>query len=158
MSERSPRARARAGARTLGASAAVPPAATSPRVRVDERIAQHPPRQKLDAERDALSHAMPGATRENVLEAALDQFLAERARRKGLTAKPQKPLRPSGSAHIPAHVRRDVWERDEAPPERHRHDPRARSGRAEAVRAPEIEPAPQRSTPSTARRPPGSAR
>ncbi|ACG72573.1 HNH nuclease [Anaeromyxobacter sp. K] len=68
--------------------------------------------EKLDAARDALSHAMPGATRENVLEAALDELLAERARRKGLTAKPRKSIRPSMPDHIPAHVRREVWERD----------------------------------------------
>ncbi|ACG72383.1 HNH nuclease [Anaeromyxobacter sp. K] len=67
---------------------------------------------KLDAARDALSHARPGASRENVLEAALDVLLAERARRKGLTAKPQKTVRSSKPDHVPAHVRRDVWKRD----------------------------------------------
>ncbi|ACG74763.1 HNH nuclease [Anaeromyxobacter sp. K] len=67
---------------------------------------------KLDAGRDALSHSMPGASRENVLEAALDLLLAERARRKGLTAKPQKTVRPSRPDHVPAHVRREVWARD----------------------------------------------
>ncbi|ACG74643.1 HNH nuclease [Anaeromyxobacter sp. K] len=67
---------------------------------------------KLDAARDALSHAMPGASRENVLEAALDVLLADRARRKGLTARPQKKARPSKPDHIPAHVRREVWARD----------------------------------------------
>ncbi|ABC83923.1 HNH endonuclease [Anaeromyxobacter dehalogenans] len=67
---------------------------------------------KLDAARDALSHSMPGATRENVLEAALDQLLAERARRTGLTAKPKERVRPSKPDHISAHVRRAVWERD----------------------------------------------
>ncbi|ACG75361.1 HNH nuclease [Anaeromyxobacter sp. K] len=68
---------------------------------------------KLDAARDALSHAMPGATREDVLEAALDQLLAERSRRKRLTAKPQKTVRASQRReHIPAQVRREVWERD----------------------------------------------
>ncbi|GAO04385.1 hypothetical protein PSR1_03279 [Anaeromyxobacter sp. PSR-1] len=67
---------------------------------------------KLDAARDALSHSMPGATREDVLEAALDLLLSERSRRKGLTAKPRKNVRPSRRDHIPAHVRREVWERD----------------------------------------------
>ncbi|MFY3745859.1 HNH endonuclease [Anaeromyxobacter sp. Red801] len=67
---------------------------------------------KLDAARDALSHSMPGATREDVLEAALDQLLDERGRRKGLTARPQKTVRPAKPEHIPAHVRREVWERD----------------------------------------------
>ncbi|ACL66948.1 HNH nuclease [Anaeromyxobacter dehalogenans 2CP-1] len=67
---------------------------------------------KLDAARDALSHSMPGVSRENVLEAALDELLAQRARRKGLTAKPQKTVRPSRPDHVPAHVRREVWARD----------------------------------------------
>ncbi|ACL64907.1 HNH endonuclease [Anaeromyxobacter dehalogenans 2CP-1] len=67
---------------------------------------------KLDAARDALSHSMPGATREDVLEAALDELLAERARRKGLTARPQKTIRRAKPDHIPAHVRREVWARD----------------------------------------------
>jgi hypothetical protein len=67
---------------------------------------------KLEAARDALSHSMPGASRENVLEAALDLFIAERDRRKGLTARPQKKLRPSNTDHIPANVRREVWRRD----------------------------------------------
>ncbi|ACG72602.1 HNH nuclease [Anaeromyxobacter sp. K] len=68
--------------------------------------------EKLDAARDALSHAMPGATREDVLEAALDLLIADRNRRKGLTARPQQTPRPSKPDHIPAHVRREVWERD----------------------------------------------
>ncbi|GAO05585.1 HNH endonuclease [Anaeromyxobacter sp. PSR-1] len=67
---------------------------------------------KLDAARDALSHSMPGASRENVLEAALDRLLAERDRRKGITARPQTKRRPSRPDRIPAHVRREVWRRD----------------------------------------------
>jgi hypothetical protein len=67
---------------------------------------------KLDAARDALSHSMPGASREDVLEAALDLLLTERDRRKGLTAKPQKAIRPAKPDHIAAHVRREVWARD----------------------------------------------
>ncbi|ABC83782.1 HNH endonuclease [Anaeromyxobacter dehalogenans] len=67
---------------------------------------------KLDAARDTLSHSVPGATRENVLEAALDLLIADRDRRKGLTARPQKNVRPSKPDHVSAHVRREVWERD----------------------------------------------
>ncbi|ACL66824.1 HNH nuclease [Anaeromyxobacter dehalogenans 2CP-1] len=67
---------------------------------------------KLDAARDALSHAMPGASRENVLAAALDLLISERDRRKGLGARPQKKVRPSKTDHVPAHVRREVWARD----------------------------------------------
>jgi 5-methylcytosine-specific restriction endonuclease McrA len=66
---------------------------------------------KLEAARDALSHSMPGATREDVHEAALDQLLTERSRRKGFTARPAKNARPSKPDHIPAHVRRAVWKR-----------------------------------------------
>jgi hypothetical protein len=67
---------------------------------------------KLDAARDALAHSMPGATRENVLEAALDVLIAQRGRRTGLTARPQKTIRTSKPDHIPARVRREVWRRD----------------------------------------------
>jgi hypothetical protein len=68
--------------------------------------------EKLSAARDALSHAMPGATEEEILEAGLDLVLAEHAKRKGLVGKPRKTPPPSTSDHIPAHVRRAVWERD----------------------------------------------
>ncbi len=44
--------------------------------------------EKLEAARLALSHAMPGATTENVLSAGLDLLLDRAARRKGLVAKP----------------------------------------------------------------------
>ncbi|ABC83806.1 HNH endonuclease [Anaeromyxobacter dehalogenans] len=67
---------------------------------------------KLDAARNALSHSMPDASREDVLEAALDLLLDDRARRKGLTARPQMKVRPSKPNHIPARVRREVWARD----------------------------------------------
>jgi hypothetical protein len=67
---------------------------------------------KLAAARDALSHSHPGATMEEILGAGLDLLLAESARRKGLVAKPQRKLRPSKPGHIPAAVKRAVWERD----------------------------------------------
>jgi hypothetical protein len=67
---------------------------------------------KLDAARSALSHARPGATAEDILEAGLDLVLAAHANRKGLAAKPRKAAPPSRSGHIPAHVRRAVWTRD----------------------------------------------
>ncbi len=67
---------------------------------------------KLEAARDALSHAMPGATEAELLEAGLDLLLAQAAKRKGLVEKPRKTPRPSRRDHIPAHVRREVWERD----------------------------------------------
>lgn len=67
---------------------------------------------KLEAARDALSHAMPGATPAEILEAGLELLLAQVAKRRGLVAKPQKKPRPAKGDHIPAHVRREVWERD----------------------------------------------
>jgi HNH endonuclease len=69
---------------------------------------------KLEAARAARSHAMPGATAEAILEEALDLLLAREAKRR--EAKADRPLatpRPSESGHIPAHVRREVWTRDE---------------------------------------------
>jgi 5-methylcytosine-specific restriction endonuclease McrA len=39
-------------------------------------------------------------------------LIADRGRRKGLTGRPQKKVRPSRPDHVPAHVRREVWERD----------------------------------------------
>src|SRR5512133_3869704 len=45
---------------------------------------------KLEAATDAMSHAMPGATPEEILEAGLELLLEKAAKRKGLVAKPQK--------------------------------------------------------------------
>jgi hypothetical protein len=67
---------------------------------------------KVAAARDALSHAMPGATTEAVLEAALDLLLERAAKRKGIVEKPRKAARPAKATHIPAAVKRAVWLRD----------------------------------------------
>ncbi len=67
---------------------------------------------KLEAARAALSHARPGATAEEILEAGLDLVLAQHAKRKGLVAKPRKEPPPAKSDHVPAHVKRAVWARD----------------------------------------------
>jgi hypothetical protein len=70
---------------------------------------------KLDAARSALSHSIPGAATEQLLEAALDLVLANDARRKGLVAKPRSsPATPPepGDRYVPAAVRRAVWKRD----------------------------------------------
>jgi hypothetical protein len=67
---------------------------------------------KLDAARDALSHAKPGATPEEVLEAGLDLLLAKDAKRKGLVVRPRKTPPPSSADRVPAHKRRAVFERD----------------------------------------------
>ncbi len=67
--------------------------------------------EKLEAAKDALSHAHPGASAEEVLEAGLDLLLAKDAKRKGLVAKPQKTVRPSNTDAVPANVKRAVWKR-----------------------------------------------
>jgi hypothetical protein len=67
---------------------------------------------KLGAARDALSHSRPNASIEGILEAGLDLILAAQAKRNGMVEKPLKTPRPRKDDHIPAHVRRAVWERD----------------------------------------------
>jgi hypothetical protein len=94
---------------------------------------------KLDAARDGLSHAIPNASAEQVLEAALDLLLEKQAKARRQVKKPRtfaapasttaptmgsaQPSTPtfSGPLHrrtgpreqIPAAVRGDVWERDQ---------------------------------------------
>ncbi len=67
---------------------------------------------KLEAARAALSHARPGATAEEILEAGLDLLLKRQAKRKGMTEKPRKETRPAKPDTLPAHVKREVWIRD----------------------------------------------
>ncbi len=77
---------------------------------------------KLEAARDGLSHAIPGASTEQVLEAALDALLAKQSARKGLVKRPRSPaaneasdsdaVTHRGRDHIPARVKREVWTRD----------------------------------------------
>jgi len=67
---------------------------------------------KLDAAKAALSHSHPGASSEDVLEAALDLLLAQRAKRKGIVEKPRKAsTAPMNAETIPAAVKREVWTR-----------------------------------------------
>jgi hypothetical protein len=72
--------------------------------------------QKLEAARLALSHSMPGASEEEVLSAGLDLLLARDARNKALVEKPRTtPATAPDSSdpdHVPAAVRREVWQRD----------------------------------------------
>jgi hypothetical protein len=82
---------------------------------------------KLDAARDGLSHAIPNASMEQVLEAALDSLLEKQAKARGEVKKPRAvapapdPAPEPAPVHhrraglraaIPAAVRRAVWERD----------------------------------------------
>jgi hypothetical protein len=73
---------------------------------------------KLDTARDALSHSHPGASEQEILEAGLDLLLERSAKRKGLVKTPrsvptQRAPPPSRSRYIPAHIRREVWKRDQ---------------------------------------------
>jgi hypothetical protein len=68
--------------------------------------------EKIAAARDALSHAMPNATDDEIIEVGLDLVLAQQAKRKGVVGRPRKVPRPSAGDAIPAHVRRAVWVRD----------------------------------------------
>jgi hypothetical protein len=68
---------------------------------------------KLAEAKDALSHALPGATTEQILEAGLDSLLeAKRAKRWGLVKNPRKAPPPSSRDDLfPAHVKRAIWTR-----------------------------------------------
>jgi hypothetical protein len=67
---------------------------------------------KLAAATDALSHAHPGASPEEVLEAGLDLVLAQARKRRGLVEKPRKSRAPPKDDRVPAEVKRAVWSRD----------------------------------------------
>ena len=73
---------------------------------------------KLEAARLALSHSVPNATIEDVLEAGLDLVLSRDTKRKGLVAKPRlvarddQPAPVTVSRYVPADIRRAVWKRD----------------------------------------------
>jgi hypothetical protein len=66
----------------------------------------------LDATRDALSHANPGATTNELLKACMKLMLVDRAKKKGLVAKPRKVPPASTTDRIPANVKRAVAKRD----------------------------------------------
>jgi 5-methylcytosine-specific restriction endonuclease McrA len=72
---------------------------------------------KIEAAQLALSHAHPNATITDLLELGVETALAQDAKRKGLVKRPRRPrvetppVSPA-SDHIPAEVRRAVWERD----------------------------------------------
>ena len=70
--------------------------------------------EKLEAARKGQGHAQPGASAEKVIEAALDLLLAQQAKRRAETKKPQQNPRPAKNpGHVTAAVKRAVWSRDE---------------------------------------------
>jgi hypothetical protein len=78
-----------------------------PHVTVSRRFLE-----KLEAARAALSHSHPGGSTEEILEAGLDLLLERHAKRRGLVEKPRREPPPAKPEHVPAHVKRAVWERD----------------------------------------------
>jgi hypothetical protein len=68
--------------------------------------------EKLEAAQAALSHARPGASIDEVLEAGLDLVIERHAKRRGLVEKPRRERRPSKPDHVAAEVKRAVWKRD----------------------------------------------
>ena len=69
---------------------------------------------KLNAARKGQGHAQPGASAENVIEAALDLLLAQQAKRRAEVERPQQNPRPAKNPnHVTAAVKRAVWSRDD---------------------------------------------
>jgi hypothetical protein len=83
----------------------------------------------LDAARDGLSHALPDATAEQVLQAGLEALLEKQAKARGQVTRPRVTVEPAPvaaqapvdpprhrragpRAAIPAAVKRAVWARD----------------------------------------------
>ena len=71
-------------------------------------------RDKLEHARNLLGHSDPGADATQVLDHALDALIEKLERRKfAATTRPRLSRRPgTGARHIPADVKRTVWERD----------------------------------------------
>ena len=69
--------------------------------------------EKLEAARRGQGHVQPGATKEQVIEAALDLLLEKQASRRAEVKRPQKKPRPAKTNHVTAAVKRAVWTRDE---------------------------------------------
>ena len=67
---------------------------------------------KLEAARRGQGHVQPGATKEQVIEAALDLLLERQASRRAEVKRPQKNPRPAKAEQVTAAVKRAVWARD----------------------------------------------
>jgi 5-methylcytosine-specific restriction endonuclease McrA len=68
--------------------------------------------EKLEAARRGHGHVQPGATKEQVIEAALDLLLEKQAKRRAEVKRPQRNPRPAKPDHVTATVKREVWARD----------------------------------------------
>jgi len=66
---------------------------------------------KLEAAKAALSHSHPAASSDEILEAALDLLLAQRAKRKGIVEKPRNSAGPVKPETLTATVKREIWTR-----------------------------------------------
>jgi RuvA, C-terminal domain len=72
-------------------------------------------REKLRYAQELLSHAVPGGDIAQVLDRALDALIAQLERQRfAKTSEPRPGRRTKSARHIPAHVRREVWKRDQA--------------------------------------------
>jgi hypothetical protein len=71
-------------------------------------------REKLRAAQDLLRHAIPDGDLAEIFDRALTLLLEDAARRKFAATERPRAGRPltSGSRHVPAQVRREVWQRD----------------------------------------------
>jgi 5-methylcytosine-specific restriction endonuclease McrA len=69
--------------------------------------------EKLERARRGQGHVQRGATKEQVIEAALDLLLEKQAKRRAEVKRPQKKPRPAKPGHVTAAVKRAVWTRDE---------------------------------------------
>src|SRR5439155_14394462 len=70
--------------------------------------------EKLRYAQQLLGHALPSGDLAQVLDRALDALIEKLERRKfAATPRPRRSARPSPDPrHVPAHVKRAVWERD----------------------------------------------
>jgi len=70
--------------------------------------------EKLRRAQELLSHAVPGGDIAQVLDRALDALIEQlEKRRYARVSEPRPGKRTRSARHIPAHVRREVWKRDE---------------------------------------------
>lgn len=70
--------------------------------------------EKLRRAQEMLSHAVPGNDLAEVLDRALDALITQLERqRQAKVSKPRPGRRTKSARHVPAHVRREVWKRDQ---------------------------------------------